>query len=152
MMTILLIFFLLTDELFSSFYPEAPLPLSLIQGRPLHLEVRLLDPPDPDLVLLVQSCLAVSPAPRPTWIPIYDTYVCVQTDEVFFFFPSLILQTPVSAAPVGLTRVYFLPPTTSGGLQSPTSCSRLQKVPLTRPKENTPPPVTQRCLRFNTVD
>lgn len=62
-------FFLILDESFSSFYPEAHLPLSLIQDRPVYLEVSLVDPPEPDLVLLVHSCIAYTQA---RWMLIYD--------------------------------------------------------------------------------
>ncbi|GAA6215539.1 uncharacterized protein LOC121198293 [Lates japonicus] len=60
------------DESFTSYHPDAPLPLSLIRGRPLYLEVSLLDPPEPNLVLLVHSCLAYTQAPYNSWMPVYD--------------------------------------------------------------------------------
>ncbi|KAG7504563.1 hypothetical protein JOB18_012047 [Solea senegalensis] len=63
---------LATDESFTHYHPEAQLPLSLIQGRLLYLEVSLLDPPEADLVLLVHSCLAYVQAPYTGWMPIYD--------------------------------------------------------------------------------
>nr|XP_019967630.1 PREDICTED: uncharacterized protein LOC109646336 [Paralichthys olivaceus] len=61
-----------TDESFSSFHPEAHLPLSLVRGRPLYLEVSLLEPPEGNLVLLVHSCLAHTADPYTGWMPIYD--------------------------------------------------------------------------------
>lgn len=61
-----------SDQTFTSFYPEARLPLSLIQGKPVYVEVSLLDPPDPGLVLLVHSCSAFSQTPYPSWMVIYD--------------------------------------------------------------------------------
>nr|XP_046271171.1 uncharacterized protein LOC124073179 isoform X2 [Scatophagus argus] len=61
-----------TDESFTTFHPEAHLPLGLIRGRPVYVEVRLLDPPEPGLVLLVHSCLAYSPAPYASWMLVYD--------------------------------------------------------------------------------
>ncbi|CAB1432123.1 unnamed protein product [Pleuronectes platessa] len=60
------------DESFSSFHPEAHLPLSLVRGRPLYLEVSLLEPPEENLVLLVQSCVAHTAAPYTGWMHIYD--------------------------------------------------------------------------------
>ncbi|XP_029692796.1 uncharacterized protein isoform X1 [Takifugu rubripes] len=61
-----------TDQTFTSFYPEAHLPLSLIQGKPVYVEVSLLDPPEPGLVLLVHSCLAFSHTAYPSWMVVYD--------------------------------------------------------------------------------
>ncbi|XP_023272112.1 uncharacterized protein LOC111662472 isoform X3 [Seriola lalandi dorsalis] len=64
-----------TDESFTSYHPEAHLPLSLMRGRPLYLEARLLDPPPgPDLVLLVHSCLAYTHAPYTGWMSIYNRF------------------------------------------------------------------------------
>ncbi|XP_034395603.1 uncharacterized protein LOC117735212 [Cyclopterus lumpus] len=61
-----------TDETFTSFHPEAHLPLSLMRGRSVYMEVNLLDPPEPGLVLLVHSCLAFTQAPYASWMPVYD--------------------------------------------------------------------------------
>ncbi|XP_044038286.1 uncharacterized protein LOC122869389 isoform X2 [Siniperca chuatsi] len=63
---------LATDESFTSFHPEAHLPLCLIRGRPVYVEVSLLDPPEPGLVLLVHSCLAYTQAPYTSWMLVYD--------------------------------------------------------------------------------
>ncbi|XP_031690214.1 zona pellucida sperm-binding protein 1-like [Oncorhynchus kisutch] len=59
------------DEHYSSFYSEKHRPLSLLQGRPLHLEVSLLSPPDmyPGLV---HYCLAYPDTPQARWLLIYD--------------------------------------------------------------------------------
>lgn len=69
------------DESFTSYHPEAHLPLSVLRGRPLHLEVRLQGPPELDLVLLVHSCLAYTQAPYPSWMPIYSRYVSNQDQD-----------------------------------------------------------------------
>ncbi|XP_051244266.1 uncharacterized protein LOC127356523 isoform X3 [Dicentrarchus labrax] len=61
-----------TDESFTSFHPEAHLPLSHIQGSPVYVEVSLLDPPEPSLVLLVHSCLAYTQTPYTSWMLVYD--------------------------------------------------------------------------------
>ncbi|XP_059205069.1 uncharacterized protein LOC131984182 [Centropristis striata] len=60
------------DESFTSFHPETHLPLSLMRGRTVYVELSLLDPPVPGLVLLVHSCLAYTQAPYTSWLPIYD--------------------------------------------------------------------------------
>ncbi|XP_042360393.1 zona pellucida sperm-binding protein 4-like [Plectropomus leopardus] len=61
-----------TDESFTSFHPEAHLPLSLLRGKPVFVELSLLDPPEPRLVLLVHSCLAYAAAPYTSWMLVYD--------------------------------------------------------------------------------
>ncbi|KAG8006427.1 Zona pellucida sperm-binding protein 1, partial [Nibea albiflora] len=63
---------LATDESFTSFHPEAHLPLSFVRGRPVYVELNLLDPPEPDLVLLVHSCLAYTEAPYISQMLVYD--------------------------------------------------------------------------------
>lgn len=65
------------DESFTSFHPEAHLPLSFMRGRPVYVEVSLLDPPEPDLVLLVHSCLAYTQAPYISRMLVYDGYVFI---------------------------------------------------------------------------
>ena len=68
-----LIFFLyLVDESFTSFHPEAHLPLAVLRGTPVYVEVSLLDPPEHSLVLLVHSCLAYTQAPYTSWMLVYD--------------------------------------------------------------------------------
>nr|XP_061829826.1 uncharacterized protein LOC133615324 [Nerophis lumbriciformis] len=61
-----------TDESFGSYHPEARLPLSSLQGRQVYLEVGLLEPQDPDLQLLVHSCLAYTQGPSTPPTLVYD--------------------------------------------------------------------------------
>ncbi|XP_034750841.1 uncharacterized protein LOC117958512 isoform X2 [Etheostoma cragini] len=61
-----------TDESFTRFHPEAHLPFSLMRGQTVHVEVSLLAPQEPGLVLLVHSCLAYAPAPYNSWLLVYD--------------------------------------------------------------------------------
>ncbi|XP_049417999.1 uncharacterized protein LOC125879895 [Epinephelus fuscoguttatus] len=61
-----------TDYSFTSFHPEAHLPLSFLRGRPVYVEVSLLDAPEPGLVLLVHSCVAYTQAPYTSWMLVYD--------------------------------------------------------------------------------
>ncbi|XP_061605917.1 uncharacterized protein LOC133466345 [Phyllopteryx taeniolatus] len=58
------------DKSFASFHPEGHLPLSYLQGRQVYLEVRLLDPQEPDLMLLVHSCVASTQ-------PSYHSYILI---------------------------------------------------------------------------
>lgn len=67
-----------SDETFTSFHPEAHLPLSLIQGRPVYMEVSILEPPEPGLVLLVYSCFAYTQSTYSNWMLVYDG--CVQNN------------------------------------------------------------------------
>ncbi|TNN47767.1 Zona pellucida sperm-binding protein 1 [Liparis tanakae] len=60
------------DETFSSFHPEAHLPLSRLRGRSVHVQLSLPDPPEAGLVLLVHSCMAFTQAPHPGWMLVYD--------------------------------------------------------------------------------
>ncbi|XP_054463007.1 uncharacterized protein LOC129098077 [Anoplopoma fimbria] len=71
--TLIVLLRIATDESFTSFHPEAHLPLSLMRGRPVYVEVSLLDPPVPGLVLLVHSCLAYTQAPYASWMLVYDS-------------------------------------------------------------------------------
>ncbi|XP_033944558.2 histone-lysine N-methyltransferase 2D-like [Pseudochaenichthys georgianus] len=63
-----------TDESFSSFHPEAHLPLSVIGGGSVYLQLSLQDPPAPPhlLLLLVHSCLAFTHTPYSSWRLVYD--------------------------------------------------------------------------------
>ncbi|XP_051560291.1 zona pellucida sperm-binding protein 1 [Myxocyprinus asiaticus] len=44
----------------------------MLLGKPLYLEVRLLNPPDPTAMLLVHYCVAYPRSANSTWILIYD--------------------------------------------------------------------------------
>lgn len=60
------------DENYTDYYPQYHLPLSRLLKQPLHLEVRLLNPPDPSMVLLVHYCLAYPRSARAAWVLNYD--------------------------------------------------------------------------------
>lgn len=63
------------DESFSSYYSEAHLPFSLLQNKPVHVELRLLEPSEPDMVLMVHFCLAYTATPEVSWMLFYDRCV-----------------------------------------------------------------------------
>lgn len=63
-----------SDELYNRFYPQYHQPLRMLLGKPLYLEVRLLNPPDPTAVLLVHYCVAYPRSAKSAWIIIYDGY------------------------------------------------------------------------------
>ncbi|XP_064870516.1 zona pellucida sperm-binding protein 1-like [Oncorhynchus nerka] len=63
-----------TDEQYSSFYPQYHRPLQMLLGKPLHLEVRLLNPPDDKVVLLVHYCVAYPRSGQTVWVLLYNGY------------------------------------------------------------------------------
>ncbi|XP_052460874.1 uncharacterized protein LOC128018981 isoform X1 [Carassius gibelio] len=75
------------DELYIDFYPQYHQPLRMLLGKPLYLEVRLLNPPDPTAVLLVHYCVAYPRSAKSAWILIYDG--C----------PNFLDQTPTHKPP-----------------------------------------------------
>uniref|UniRef100_A0A8C6WIL0 ZP domain-containing protein n=1 Tax=Neogobius melanostomus TaxID=47308 RepID=A0A8C6WIL0_9GOBI len=60
-----------TDESYS-FHPEAHRPLSGLRGRLVFMELSLLQPPDPSVVLRVHYCLAYTLTPYTSAMLIYD--------------------------------------------------------------------------------
>ncbi|KAJ8384115.1 hypothetical protein AAFF_G00208170 [Aldrovandia affinis] len=60
------------DEFYTSYHPQYHRPLSLLLGQPLHLEVRLLNPPDAKVLLLVHYCLAYPRSGQTAWVLLYD--------------------------------------------------------------------------------
>uniref|UniRef100_W5N2P1 Uncharacterized protein n=1 Tax=Lepisosteus oculatus TaxID=7918 RepID=W5N2P1_LEPOC len=60
------------DGCYRSYFPQAALPLQLRLKAPLFLEVRLVLPPDPSLVLLVHYCVAYPRSAQAAWVLIYD--------------------------------------------------------------------------------
>ncbi|XP_066575642.1 zona pellucida sperm-binding protein 4-like [Amia ocellicauda] len=61
-----------TDDTYSRFYPQYHRPLRLLLGRPVFLEVQLLNAPDPSLVLLVHYCVAYPRSAQAVWVLIYE--------------------------------------------------------------------------------
>ncbi|KAM9454998.1 uncharacterized protein Hap1MRO34_020774 isoform 2-T2 [Clarias gariepinus] len=60
------------DQQYSSYYPQYHRPLRTLLGKPLYLEVRLLNPLDPSAVLLVHYCVAYPRSANSAWVLIYD--------------------------------------------------------------------------------
>ncbi|MBN3322240.1 ZP4 protein, partial [Atractosteus spatula] len=60
------------DESYSRFYPQYHRPLRLLLGNPVYLELRLLNAPDPNLVLLVHYCVAYPRSGQAVWVLLYD--------------------------------------------------------------------------------
>lgn len=47
----------------------------MLLRKPLHLEVQLLNAPDPDLVLLVHYCVAYPRSGNAVWLLLYNGFV-----------------------------------------------------------------------------
>ncbi|XP_017312635.1 uncharacterized protein LOC108258484 isoform X2 [Ictalurus punctatus] len=60
------------DQQYSSYYPQYHRPLRKLLGKPLYLEVRLLNSLDPSAVLLVHYCVAYPRSAHSAWVLIYD--------------------------------------------------------------------------------
>ncbi|XP_068178402.1 uncharacterized protein [Antennarius striatus] len=60
------------DPQYSSYYPQYHQPLQILLGKPLYLEVRLLNTPDPSLVLLVHFCVAYPRSGTAVWLLLYN--------------------------------------------------------------------------------
>lgn len=63
---------LIPDSQYSSYYPQYHQPLQMLLGKPLYLEVRLLNTPDPSLVLLVHYCVAYPRSGKAVWLLLYN--------------------------------------------------------------------------------
>lgn len=66
---------LVPDAQYSSYYPQYHQPLQMLLGKLLYLEVRLLNTPDPSLVLLVHFCVAYPRSATAVWVLLYNGYV-----------------------------------------------------------------------------
>uniref|UniRef100_A0AAY5KP67 ZP domain-containing protein n=1 Tax=Esox lucius TaxID=8010 RepID=A0AAY5KP67_ESOLU len=60
------------DMDYSSYYPQYHRPLQMLLGKPLYLEVRLLNPPDESVVLLVHYCVAYPRSGQAAWVLLYN--------------------------------------------------------------------------------
>ncbi|XP_058877793.1 uncharacterized protein LOC117405300 [Acipenser ruthenus] len=61
-----------TDTSYTSFYPQSHLPLSFLLGSKVYLEVQLVNPPDPNVVLLVHYCIAYPQSSQAAWVILYE--------------------------------------------------------------------------------
>lgn len=67
--------FFFPDSQYKSYYPQYHQPFEMLLGKPLYLEVRLLNTPDPGLVLLVHFCVAYPRSGKAVWLILYNGYV-----------------------------------------------------------------------------
>ncbi|XP_058885591.1 uncharacterized protein LOC117407195 isoform X2 [Acipenser ruthenus] len=61
-----------TDTSYTSIYPQSHLPLSFLLGSKVYLEVQLMNPPDPNVVLLVHYCIAYPQSTQAAWVILYE--------------------------------------------------------------------------------
>ncbi|MBN3290646.1 ZP4 protein, partial [Polypterus senegalus] len=60
------------DESYSSFYPYSQVPLSLLLSKKVYLQLQLVNPPEPNMVLLVHYCIAYPRSSMNAWVLIYE--------------------------------------------------------------------------------
>ncbi|KAK2816943.1 hypothetical protein Q5P01_025134 [Channa striata] len=90
------------DAQYSSYYPQYHQPLQMLLGKPLYLEVRLLNAPDPSLVLLVHYCVAYPRSATAVWVLLYNG--CPNPLD-----PALQLAVlPHTSSPRGQTRRFTI--------------------------------------------
>ncbi|XP_036380342.1 zona pellucida sperm-binding protein 4 [Megalops cyprinoides] len=98
-----------TDQHYTSYYPQYHRPLNLLLGQPLYLEVRLLNPPDPSVVLLVHYCLAYPRSAEAAWVLLYDG--CPNELDVGTHQTSPLAPSPLSQTKrFNITTFQFLTP------------------------------------------
>ncbi|XP_041116147.1 zona pellucida sperm-binding protein 4-like [Polyodon spathula] len=61
-----------TDASYTTFHPQSHLPLRFLLGSTVYLEVQLLNPPNPSVVLLVHYCIAYPQSSRAAWVILYE--------------------------------------------------------------------------------
>ncbi|XP_030595913.1 uncharacterized protein LOC115787369 [Archocentrus centrarchus] len=92
------------DDQYKSYYPQYHQPLKMMLGKPLNLEVRLLNSPDPTLVLLVHFCVAYPRSGKAVWVLLYNG--CPNPlDPVP---PQAILSHPQPLSPDAQTRRFTI--------------------------------------------
>lgn len=70
-MSLLLNCLIPTDNTYSSYFPTNKLPLRLLLGTPVYLELRLLSP-KPDAVILVNYCIAYPRSAKNALVLVYE--------------------------------------------------------------------------------
>lgn len=60
-----------SDAQYTSYHPQYHVPLHMLLGEPLYLELRLVNPPDLQLVLLVHYCVAYPRSAEAMWVLFY---------------------------------------------------------------------------------
>lgn len=64
--------YFVADSQYKSYYSQSHRPMEMLLGKPLYLEVRLLNTSDPGLVLLVHFCVAYPRSGKAVWLILYN--------------------------------------------------------------------------------
>ncbi|XP_061731304.1 uncharacterized protein LOC133535440 [Nerophis ophidion] len=92
------------DADYSSYYPQYHQPLQMLLGKPLYLEVRMLNAPDSSLVLLVHYCVAYPRSGDAVWVLLYNG--CPNPLDPAS--QQVVLSHPPPPAPQGQTRRFTM--------------------------------------------
>ncbi|XP_037109281.1 zona pellucida sperm-binding protein 4 [Syngnathus acus] len=91
------------DAEYTSYYPQYHQPLQMLLGKPLYLEVRMLNAPDPNLRLLVHYCVAYSRSGSSVWVLLYNG--CPNPLDPT---SQVVLSAPQSPSPHAQTRRFTM--------------------------------------------
>ncbi|XP_049577798.1 uncharacterized protein [Syngnathus scovelli] len=91
------------DAEYTSYYPQYHQPLQMLLGKPLYLEVRMLNSPDPNLRLLVHYCVAYSRSGSSVWVLLYNG--CPNPLDPT---SQVVLSDPQSPSPHAQTRRFTM--------------------------------------------
>nr|XP_057902156.1 uncharacterized protein LOC131100911 isoform X2 [Doryrhamphus excisus] len=92
------------DAQYTSYYPQYHQPLQMLLGKPLYLEVRMLNAPDPSLVLLVHYCVAYPRSGKAVWVLLYNG--CPNPLDPAT--QHVVLSHPQPPSPQGQTRRFTM--------------------------------------------
>nr|XP_061833342.1 uncharacterized protein LOC133617413 [Nerophis lumbriciformis]XP_061833343.1 uncharacterized protein LOC133617413 [Nerophis lumbriciformis] len=92
------------DAEYSSYYPQYHQPLQMLLGKPLFLEVRMLNAPDSSLVLLVHYCVAYPRSGDAVWVLLYNG--CPNPLDPAS--QQVVLSHPPPPSPQGQTRRFTM--------------------------------------------
>ncbi|XP_051782698.1 uncharacterized protein LOC114649910 [Erpetoichthys calabaricus] len=60
------------DDSYTTFFQDTQVPLRFLLGSKIHLEVKMVNPPTPELVLLVHYCIAYPRSSENVWVLMYN--------------------------------------------------------------------------------
>ncbi|XP_051782699.1 uncharacterized protein LOC114649909 [Erpetoichthys calabaricus] len=60
------------DDGYTTYFPNTQVPLRFLLGSKIHLEVKIVNPPTPEVVLLVHYCIAYPRSSENVWVLMYN--------------------------------------------------------------------------------
>ncbi|XP_039602399.1 zona pellucida sperm-binding protein 1-like [Polypterus senegalus] len=60
------------DDGYTTFFPDTQVPLRYLLGSKIYLEVKIVNPPTPEVVLLVHYCIAYPRSSENVWVLMYN--------------------------------------------------------------------------------